>query len=272
MKNILIIIGLVSVWANAYSQTTSEFALHGRQLSLITKNASLEIIGTDDDKLVIESAVSEMLPEIPADAAGLQLISSAIKSENGSFTPQMVKYDDKLMVINIPESQCRHYRIKVPKGGHLKIAFDISSPYGKVSFTNLSGELEASGNAPVINFSYVTGPLTLSCGETGFSIGASTQINISHLQFKNTAYNKDTPFINIISSYADVNISLPNNIGASLQVDSQYGNLYSTLNFVTNLKMPPVKNRYYGLLNSGGRVLTINSTYGSIYIRGEKKL
>lgn len=269
MKKILIVTGFMFLWMTGFSQNKEEFAWKGQQLSITTQNASVEVTGTNDSKVVIESYISEKTPPIPTDADGLRLIASSIHSEQTYFKSEMVKNDANDIVINIPESLGHHYRIKIPKGAHLKLSFNEPSPYGKISFTNLTGELEATGSAPVIDFNYVTGPVTLSAGEGRGTTGASVAVNFSHLQFGSSGYSRDVPFINIISSYADINLSLPKDVKATLQVDSPYGNLYSAFNFVTDAKVAPVKNRYYGLLNGGGRMLTINTYCGNIYIRKE---
>lgn len=253
------------------------FPVMGRQLVIDATGASMDIEGYDGNELIIESsdiAATSSLPEI---AKGLKLISD-LKPENNTIKPTIVKEDANLLSIQLPESGIKHLRIKVPIKTYLKVQFFNLLPDGKISLKNLSGELEISGTAPIIEVSHISGPITLSGGGDKNGEGISERITISHLRFPpNSVLNdKATPLMNIIGRYANIDISLPEDLKTTIQVDVPYGGeLFSDLNLIPpkpkpGTYTPPIKNKFIGELNGGGKMITINAGYGNVFIRKQQ--
>lgn len=255
------------------SQAILKYQVKGKQVIIDDQEASLAIEGYDGDELIIEPYISTVTEKIPSDATGLSLLQSAIEKEDNIVHPEVLKNEANLFSIRFLKSNCRHLRIKIPQNAHLKVSFVIGSPEAKVSFTNLAGELEVEGASPIIELNYITGPVILSPGKTGHGIGASEKIIVSHLYMqKHNNIDKDTPFLNIITNYADVDISLPESLKATIQVNlPYYSNLYSDLNIIPQKSnIPLVKGRYTGELNGGGEMIAVNSTFGNVFIRKQK--
>lgn len=255
-------------------QTTVRYPVKGKQISLQVDEATVAVEGYNGDELVIEPDVNYPVfnPQVP----GFNLLTSGVAAGDNFVHVSDVKEDAGSLYVHLRSIfnaglNYRHWHILVPKNAHLKIAFLISQTNAKMSFKNLSNELEIEGTAPVMEFSDIAGPLTLSEGPTGHQIGGTEKIIIHHLQMSQKDYNnEDAPFLNIITSYGDVDISLPEATPATIQVDALNGNLYSNLDMVQQRPAYPlVKGRYTGNLNGGGKMIAINAAYGNVYLRKE---
>jgi len=261
-----------------FAQTVNKvtFAAKGKQVILETKGASMDIEGYDGDNLVIESYKQADKLASGDIAKGMTLISD-IKAENSNINPTVIKDDVTILSILIPEGGYKYLKIKVPNKTYLKVKFFDLSPNSKISLKNLSGELEIGGTASIIEINNISGPLTLSGGGDKDGEGASERITLTHLLFNQSAANDVTkPLLNIISRYANVDISLPEDLKATIQVDvPSGGELFSDLNLippkpVTREYVPPLKNKFIGELNGGGRTITINAGYGNVFIRKQQ--
>lgn len=256
-------------------QTRVKYPVKGKQVSLQVDEATVAVEGYDGDELIIERDVN--YPAFDPQVAGFNLLTSGVAGGDDFVHPSDISNEPDLFYVHLRSIynaglNYRHWHILVPKNAHLKIAFYISQTGAKMSFKNLSNELEIEGTAPVMEFSNISGPLTLSEGTRGHQIGGTEKIIISHLQMAQKEFNnEDTPFLNIITSYGDVDISLPATTTATIQVDALAGNLYSDLNMVQQRPaFPMVKGRYTGNLNGGGKMIAINAAYGNVFIRKEK--
>jgi len=256
-------------------QTTVRYPVKGKQVSLQIDEATVAIEGYTGDDLIIEPDVHypAFNPEVP----GFKLLTSGVTGGDNFVHPGDISNEPDLFYVRLRSVynaglNYRHWHILVPKNTHLKVAFVISQTGAKMSFKNLSNELEIAGTAPVMEFSNITGPLTLSEGVRNHQIGGTEKIIISHLQMPRKAIGKDdTPFLNIITSYGDVDISLPQSIIATIQADVLNGKLYSDLNLVQQRPAYPlVKGRYTGNLNGGGKMVAINAAYGNVYLRKQQ--
>lgn len=257
------------------AQTSVRYPVKGKQISLQVDEATIAVEGYNGDELVIEPDVNYPVfnPQVP----GFNLLTSGVATGDNFVHASDIKEDAGSLYVHLRSIynaglNYRHWHILVPKHVHLKIAFYISQTNAKMSFRNLSNELEIEGTAPTMEFSDITGPLTLSEGLTGHQIGGTEKIIIHNLQMSQNDYNnEDTPFLNIITSYGDVDISLPQATTATIQVDARYGNLYSNLDMVQQRPAyPMVRGRYTGNLNGGGKMIAINAAYGNVYLRKDK--
>ena len=255
-------------------QTTVRYPVKGKQVSLQIDEATVAIEGYTGDDLIIEPDVHypAFNPQVP----GFKLLTSGVTGGDNFVHPGDISNEPDLFYVRLRSVynaglNYRHWHILVPKNTHLKVAFVISQTDAKMSFKNLSNELEVAGTAPVMEFSNITGPLTLSEGVRNHQIGGTEKIIISNLQITKKQFNGDTPFLNIITSYGDVDISLPATTAATVQVDAIGGNLYSDLNIVQQRPaFPLVKGRYTGNLNGGGKMIVVNAAYGNVYLRKQK--
>jgi len=256
-------------------QTAVRYPVKGKQISLQVDEATVAVEGYNGDDLVIERDVNypAFNPQVP----GFSLLTSGVTGGDDFVHPGDISDEPDLFYVRLRSVynaglNYRHWHILVPKNAHLKVAFVISQTGAKMSFKNLSNELEVAGTAPVMEFSNISGPLTLSEGVRNHQIGGTEKIIIRHLQPGQKSFsNDDTPFLNIITSYGDVDISLPETTKATVQADVHNGKLYSDLNLIPQKDVfPVVENRYAGNLNGGGKMIVINAVYGNVFIRKEK--
>lgn len=256
-------------------QKSVSYPVKGKQISLQLDEATAAVEGYDGDELIIEPDVHypAFNPEVP----GFELLTSGVVGGDGFVHPSDIVNEPDRFYVRLRSFftaglNYRHWHILVPKNAPLKIAFYISETGARMSFKNLSNELEVEGTAPIMEFSNITGPLTLSEGVRVHQIGGTEKIIIHHLQMTKRDFNKeDIPFLNIISTYGDVDISLPATTAATVQVDAFGGNLYSDLNLVQQRPaFPAVNGRYTGNLNGGGKMIAINAAMGNVYLRREK--
>jgi len=273
MKKINLLLIIFFSCQLGFGQVTSnsiKYPVKDKQIIIDAQEASLIIEGYNGNNIVIEPAITTMQGQLPPEAAGLSLIASAIEKEDDIIHSEVLKNDVGVFSIRLLKSNCRHLHIMVPKDAYLKVSFANPWPDARVSFKNLSGVLEVEGSSQVMEFSYITGPLTLSANEARPRTGVSEKISISNLQIpksKNTG--AVIPFLNILTSYADVDISLPGDTKATVQAIVPCGDLFTDLDLVSQpiSAPPPVKERYNGDLNGGGRVVAVHSTYGDVFIR-----
>ncbi len=267
MKKIILSFVTVFSCLTAFGQTwhnTARFPVKGKQVVIDAQEATLAIEGYDGDDLIIEP--DKMAPDAKSQPApaGFALLSSGYGTKNLNPHYETISTGNLFSI---------KMHVKVPRNTHLKVIFIIAEPGAKMSFKNLSNELEVEGTAPIIEFSSITGPVTLSEGVNGHRNGGTQKVLISHLIMPKTsiAGNEDIPFLNIITSYGDVDISLPADTKVTVQVDVSHGNLFSDLDLVQQRPaFPMVKNRYTGNLNGGGNMIAINANYGNVFLRRQR--
>ncbi|MBW4891719.1 DUF4097 domain-containing protein [Mucilaginibacter sp. HMF5004] len=255
----------------------AKFHVKGKELIVIdVQEATANFEGYDGDDIVIEADPVASKPAVVL--PGFSLASSGLLPSDNLVHYRVLTNEPGVfgLSLTIPYTtglKFGHYKVLVPKNIKLKVVFVISELGAKMSFKNLSNGLEVEGTAPVITFDHISGPLTLSEGINGHRIGGTEKIIISHLQQSNAQFDslEDTPLLNIITTHGDVDISLPQEAKATIQVDAGYGNLYSDLNMVKQRPaFPLVKSRYTGNVNGGGRMIVINAANGNVYLRKEK--
>lgn len=275
-----LIMFLISYSGIAFAQKASNsftFPAKGKQIIIDAKEASMDIEGYDGNDLIIEPYIPLRYVSFTEANKGLTLISEIIPESN-TINPTIIKQDASLISILLPKGECRHLNIKIPRNAHFKVDFSDTSPNGKISLKNLSGELELSGSIKVIEVSHISGPLTISAGGDGYNAGATEKIIVSHLQFSESSLlsNSPVPLLNIISALANVEVSIPENLKATIQVDVPYGGeLFSDLNLIPpkpkpGAYTPPIKNKFIGELNGGGKMIVINAGYGNVFIRKQQ--
>lgn len=280
MQKFISIVFLMAYTGVAFAQKVSNtitFPAKGKQIIIDSKEASMDIEGYEGDDLIIEPYATFTSAPVFEATNGLKLISEVIPESN-IINPKIIKQDASVISILLSKGDCRYLKIKVPHKAPIKVEFTNILPNGKISLKNLSGDLELSGSVKVIEVDNISGPLTISAGGDGFSGGATEKIVVSHLQLSENlaSISNPVPLLNIISNIANVDISLPENLKATIQVNVPYGGeLFSDLNLIppkpkTDAYTPPVKNKFIGELNGGGKMITINAGYGNVFIRKQQ--
>lgn len=234
---------------------------------LSTQDASIYVEGYEGDEIIIEP-FSPMASKkiIPEEARGLinvtALVHKRLQLPKTELTQPKITENVKTLMISLHQTNHTNLLIKVPINIHMRLSSHTSLPGATVSLKNLTGELELIGNTPLVEVGNVSGPVFIRSSASH----NSNQINLAQIKWDVDSDNTKPRFY-ISSGSADVNISLPANIKATIRVNSTYGKLFSDLNLVSVESSTKVKNQYTGSLNGGGALIFISTEYGNIYIK-----
>lgn len=269
MKKFILLIIFIALFKMGYSQQTLPVrqSFKGQSAPSVVLDimaSAIYIQGYDGDELTIDSVPAVSLKSEPKEAQGLTNINAVAKYSYErffSYAPPAKPADPKQVLIWLREDN-KALTIKVPRNIHLKLAAGfMQSEINNVTLKDLTGELEIGGAALVTELNNVTGPVTFS----SYSL-ASTKIIINNLKWPKDGANAK-PLINISASMAEVDISIPENAKASVNVSSANGEIYSNLDLV---RKKSESNNFSGELNGGGPSVTINTYYGNVFLRKQK--
>jgi len=280
---LLLLFAYASLCKAQYTLDIINIPAKNKNIFIASKGASLDIIGYDGDDIIVKPLAPAPATKAPAVASGLKLISSATDAA-GSFKPEITQKTDKIIAINLPESSFKDIQILVPKNAYLNVTFftalkvqsalTTGSTRSKISLSKLNGELNLIGSATLISLNDVKGPITIDARDNGSAMAGAQKVIISYLntaKFKPVETDKPKPLINIIARYADVDISLPASLKASIKGDITYGDLYSDLALTpATPDAAAAKNLYTSNLNGGGDIISIYAGYGNVYIRKQQ--
>lgn len=195
----------------------------------------------------------------PEQANGLQLISSIGQDNTGvGMNAQVTDYG--LMISGISRKENREYTILVPE----KVNVSIHSQgwqCKKIQVENLKSEVEIQSEYPSLHLVNVTGPVVLK------STYGKVKVEFSQV-------NQEKP-ISLISTYAELEVSLPESTKAKIKMQSEYGDIYTDLKInmdksengsetsMTKLNRSTIS----GTINGGGVEIFLKSPYSDIYLR-----
>lgn len=192
------------------------------------------------------------------DNSGLGL---SVKEKNGELTIQQVsrKWDHE------------EYYLKLPKG--MNVLLEHSSATGSdIIIENMAGEIEVSVNYNNVYLEKIHGPSAIK-----------TVYGEIEAEFEKLAQNGSHSFYSV---YGNVDVSLPEGANANVEMQTDYGSLYSNLDI--NIESSNDEDEDYdsddhhhhhsnchnvssefidGTLNGGGVDLILRSNYENIYLR-----
>ena len=177
----------------------------------------------------------------------------------------LIRESAQYVSISLYASVYKSLLVKIPRSTHLKLLFSGQSPDTKVSLKDLTGELEIRGRASLIDVNNISGPLTLSSTSLN-----NSKINISHIKWDNVSLIDKKSLFNISANTDDVDISLPADLKATINVHVNHGDIYSDLDLFKKYPESNQLNSFSGDLNGGGPFIMIIAEYGNVYLRKEK--
>ncbi|MEO8887272.1 MAG: hypothetical protein ABI367_14495 [Mucilaginibacter sp.] len=266
-KSILLLIFIV-LFKTGFTQQTLpiKHSFKGQSapsVELDIYGTAIYIEGYDGDELTIHTYDAASSKSEPEEARGLANISSIAKysyERKVMYDPPAQPADPKQVFIWLREND-KVLLIKVPRNIHLKLkAGFMQSEISKISLKDLTGELEINGAALVTEVNNVTGPITFSSNTI-----VSSKIIITNIKWPNANANPK-PLINISAHTADVDISVPENAKATIDVNTSNGDIYSNLNLVNKRR----SSNFSGDLNGGGPSIVVNTNYGNVFLRKQK--
>lgn len=251
MKKISIAISLTWICLIAQAQefkvnkSTGRLEIHGLNQVTIEGYGGNEIIfsSRDRDK------------EKDSRAVGLQAINSLGLVDNTGLGISVQEKNGVVEVHQLKKMGGPDIRIQVPKGVTIYVSHQATHG-SEINFKNVESEIEANVTYASIHLENVTGPLTAK------SVYGHVEANFST--------NIKGP-ISIVSVYGYADVTLPLSIKANLKMSTSYGELYAAPEFkIENERqgdMVRYDDRVTGKINGGGMDISLNSSYGKIYLR-----
>ncbi len=219
----------------------------------------LEIQGYDGKEIIFMSN-SDQDDEQSERSKGLKLINSLGLNDNSGIGLSIEEANNEIIVKQISNgASCDDgYTIKVPNSMSLYV--EHSTTYGDdVMIKDMNGEIEISVNYNDVYLDNVTGPLAIKTvyGDLDTQFGIVSQRNA----------------ISLVSVYGHVDVSMPANTKADLQVSTNYGALYSDMDIKVTTKGSDGKmksistKKVNGTINGGGVEINLSSMYDDVYLR-----
>lgn len=193
---------------------------------------------------------------------GLRIINSAGLNDNSGIGLAIEENANEITVQQISNgASCNcddGYTIKVPNA--MKLYIEHSTTYGDdVKISGMKGEIEISVNYNDILLNNVTGPLAVK------TVYGDLETQFTTVDQSNA--------MSLVSVYGHVDVSMPANTKADLQVSTNYGALYSDMDIKVSTKGSNGKTkaistkRVNGTINGGGVEINLSSMYDDVYLR-----
>lgn len=189
-------------------------------------------------------------------AEGLRLVNSlGLEDNTGGLGINVTDKGNVVEVHQLKQTHAPDIKVLVPKG--VIVSFRHESQYGGTAkFVNLPNEIEVSAVYNSVELKQVTGPLTIETTYGGVTADFVAPI-------------KDP--VSIVSIYGFVDVSLPQDTKANLEMSTSYGDIYAAPEFKIDVPtrdgMRVYGDKITGTLNGGGVSIDLDCNYGKIYLR-----
>lgn len=275
MKQSILIIIFIILFKTGFAQQNPpiiKYSFKGKTdpfVELQIYGTAIYIEGYDGDELTIEPYNIELSKAGTEDAPGLTNITSIVQNDpinGGSFGTPVIKEYPQQVQISMTDIYHKALLIKLPRNIHLKlVSGSMQSETRMISLKDLTGELEISGAAAITELNNITGPLTFSSNAI-----YSSKIIITKVKWNNNDINTKRTSLNISCYAADIDISIPENIKATVNINTTNGEIYSDLNMVRKYPASNALNNFSGDLNGGGIPIIIITNYGNVFLRKQQ--
>lgn len=239
--------------------------LNSQEYKVPFSSGTLLLSGLDD--VVIEGyngsevviSTNEYKIDNPDRARGLKLVNSLGLDDNTGIGLSAIKEGGELQVAAISTS-CGEmkYTMKVPMG--LNVDYTNKANSGERFYAhNVDGEIVVSTNYANVELVDVSGPLSIK------SVYGSVEAIFDQVAQKNA--------ISLYSTYDFVDVSVPADTKASVDIYTPYGGIYTDIdvNIAKHDGMRSVSSKKLeGDVNGGGVVMNIKSGYDNVYLRKKK--
>jgi hypothetical protein len=231
------------------------------------------IIGHDKNEIIITTDFKGEYIDIPTGqkkavpdrAAGLKPLT-VDASDNTGIGLVVEKDEDYFAVLKISKNaRNKTYTFYIPNKAHLSVNDVFAQVQTNYSIENLTGEVEINALNSQIKMKNVSGPI----------VANSTNGNVE-VVYSAITPNKPNSILSV-NGYVDV--SLPANVGADLELHTVNGEIYTDMDVKVDKDaskgipvMAPNMNMFSleGTINGGGTPFSIQSVNGDIYLRKKK--
>lgn len=230
--------------------------------SAVSNNATIKINEIIGDITIKGYAGNEIIiqPEsfsIPKTAEGLKLVTG-FGSDNTGVGINVQEVDGTIAIQSVRRKET-DYTIQVPEKVKLHITAS-SNRSGDISIEDFKGELEIKTRYNDLDIKNVSGPIVLNA--------TYGEVNIVFSEV-----NQDKP-ISLIAAYDDIDITLPANTKANIEMESTYGDIYTDFDIKRENEangMSKVNNNpIIGTINGGGVKIYVKSPYENVFLRKQK--
>ncbi len=257
MKKLIIFIAVFALISGEHL-LAQEYKLKvsgNKTLKLLEVN-KVEVVGYEGSEIVFTTELKKSGDE--ERAKGLTAISGAGLTDNTGIGLSAVDKGNEIEVQQLARNNSNRYLIKVPS--NVKLFYEHTGVSGSdFKASNIKSEMEVSTLHNSIKLENVTGPMTLN------SVHGKIEVIFSSL-------NQSNP-TSILSVHGLVDVSLPADTKANLQMDSNWGELYTDMKIEFDKAkdgMTVHSSNVKGKLNGGGIELHLSSTHNNVYLRTKK--
>jgi hypothetical protein len=239
---------------------TCPFTMRAQEYRIPKNSGRLElnlgrvtVEGHDGNEIIFSSRNHK--PEKDNRAEGLRLVNSLGLEDNTGLGINVSDKGNVVQVYQLKQTHSPDVKVLVPKG--VIVSFKYDSQYGgEATFSNLTNEIEVSAVYNSIKLDEVTGPLTIETTYGSVTANFKTPVNDP---------------ISIVSIYGFVDVTLPQQTKADLELSTSYGDIFVAPEFdidvATQNGMKVYSDRVTGSINGGGVDIDLNCNYGKIYLR-----
>lgn len=248
---------LIAASYSAQAQSKKEYKQKLVSGSLILNEVSdLIIKGTDGQEVIMESYVEDA--DNNARSRGLKPLNSAGLDDNTGLGFAADLEGDKLTVTQLgKDCNCEALTVYVPRNVDIVVSGTSMHSDG-IKVSDISSELNISALHQNVVLENVTGPMSIKTvyGQIEGSLGDVNQ----------------NGSISLHAVYGLVDIAIPTNTKAKLEVQAPYGEIYSNLDidFDSNGELKTLTGKKIkGSLNGGGVPMFLKATYDNVYLRAK---
>lgn len=262
MKKTAILLAVLMVPLISFSQANKfEYTPKVKnRVEIVNLLGKISVKNASGNSVVIES---DFNMERPERAEGLKLLGSMVDNTNLGVS---VSEENGVVTISGVTRQIKDfkYTISIPQG--IAVSIDYNSPFAgsDISVDSYKGSLEIKTLNANVKLSKCTGPFTVN------SLSGNVEVDFSTL-------NHDAP-TSLASVSGIIDVSIPSDSKASLEISNITGNVYNNLNLESNSKekgderangMEAIRSnsRSRYTMNGGGQKILLKSVSGNIYLR-----
>lgn len=249
MKHILIILLCAFTFSLGAQENSYSINTGGKKINF-SNVSELTIEGVDGNELTIQR---EKAYRVDERATGLRKISATGKQDNTGMGVSVDETSDGILIEQIG-NKCNRLIVKIPNTAFVKIN-SVGHQMQTLIVNNFAGELDITNEYNDMKLVNVSGPVAAS----------SVYGDI-------TAIFSEVPkeAIHLTSSYSTVDLTLPAQTKANVNLRTGYGSMYTDFDLEVPANNEINKHNASGLeatINGGGPNIVLIATYKDIYLR-----
>jgi hypothetical protein len=225
------------------------------QVQIEVYRSSVRVVGHNSDEVIIQADDYN----VPERAEGLRSLYSEVE-DNTNMGLAAIKENNILKIVQASR-RGGNYTIKVPK--NVTVVYHESSPHGgKFELADTEGEINIDLHHASATLTNITGPVKAN------TLHGHLDIKFSQLnQAKASSIN---------SVHGPVDITLPGNTKADLELQATHGEIYTDFDISrpndskNGLTKIAGGNNIKGKTNNGGVAMSISAVHSDIFIRKQK--